>query len=265
MTEVGSTWHSEIVPGNVPGGANTSHTIMIPSLAVLLEHVPSDARHEAYEHEALENNVLGKGTEGSRRRTFRYLRELYLLRPDALLFRALRDLWPVDPLARPLLAGLCSTARDPVFRASGAAIVGAAPGELVTSAALAEAVEERYPGKYGATTLAKIGRNTFSSWEQTGHLVAGEKRAKTRVRADCRPADVAYALLLGYVDGGRGQTLFETPWTKVLDRPTAQLYELASAASQAGLIEMRRAGGVVEVGFDALLRPFETEAQGTLV
>ena len=84
---------AEIAPGDISGGPNTSHTIMVGALAALLNGVPADARFSDYERAALEGNVLGKQTDGARRRTFRYLRELYLLRPDALLFRALRDLW----------------------------------------------------------------------------------------------------------------------------------------------------------------------------
>jgi hypothetical protein len=256
---------SEIMPGDVSGGTNTSHTIVAGSLGALLEAVPADAPPTAYEHAAREANVLGKDTEGARRRTYRYLRELYLLRPDSLLFRALRDLWPVDPAARPLLAGLCALARDAVFRASSTAITDSSPGDALGSANLALVVGERFPTSYGATTLAKIGRNTFSSWEQTGHLADGGRSTKVRTRAACRPADVAYALLLGHIEGVRGRALFDTLWARVLDRPESQLMDLATSASQQGMLELRQAGGVVEVGFRELLRPFDLAGQGQLL
>jgi hypothetical protein len=75
----------EIVDGSVSGGSNTSHTIVLPALRSLLDVVPSAASFEDYAHAVLVDNVLGKATEGSRRRTFRYLRELYLLRTDAVI------------------------------------------------------------------------------------------------------------------------------------------------------------------------------------
>lgn len=190
----------------------------------------------------------------------------HLLRPDSLLFRALRDLWQLDADARPLLAGLCALARDPVFRASSSAITSTRPGDTLTSADLAVVVGEHFPDSYGAATLAKVGRNTFSSWEQTGHLDNADRPAtKLRTRATCRPADVAYALLLGHLGGARGQGLFETMWAKVLDQPPSHLLDLTSTASQYGMLEMRHAGGVIEVGFRELLRPFETEGQGQLL
>ena len=250
---------AEIVPGDVSGGTNTSHTIVISALAALLDALPAGATRAEYERAALESNLLGKQTEGGRRRTFRYLKELYLLRPDALLFRALRDLWLDDPEARPLLAGLCAFARDAVFRASSTAIVRSGPGDELTSRDLAEAVGEHFPSSYSESTLAKIGRNTFSSWEQTGHLTGAGRTMKVRTRAKCRPSNVAYALLLGHLEGARGEGLFDTLWAQMLDQPRSHLIDLAVAASQRGLVEFRHGGGVVEVSFHELLRPIEGE------
>ena len=81
---------AEIVPGEVSGGTNTSHTIVVGALTSLLDAVPPGAPRAAYQDAALEANVLGKDTDGARKRTYRYLRELYLLRPDSLLFRSSR-------------------------------------------------------------------------------------------------------------------------------------------------------------------------------
>ena len=249
----------EIAPGDRSGGTNTSHTIVVDALRSLLRAVPTGGSAFDYEHAAIDENALGKETQGARKRTFRYLRELYLLRPDSLLFRALRDVWSDDEEAQPVLACLCAVARDPVFRASSSAILSAVPGDALGSTDFAAAVGEQFPGVYGEATLAKIGRNTFSSWEQSGHLAPGAPRTKIRVRALCQPANMAYALLLGHLQGARGHALFETVWARALDRPISQLFDLAVSASQRGLIEFRHAGGVIDVGFRELLRPFEGE------
>jgi hypothetical protein len=252
----------EIVPGDVSGGPNTSHTIVVESLSALLEAVPPEASEDEYRDAVLEQNVLGKETQGSRWRTYRYLRELYLLRPESLLFRALRDLWAVEARTLPLLAGLCALARDAVFRASGGAILGRAPGEVLRSSDLAVAIDAAFPGNYGAGTLAKVGRNTFSSWEQTGHLVALQPGTKRRVSVESGPADLAYALLLGHLEGVRGAALFESPWARTLDRPVDELMGLAADASRRRMLELRAGGGVVEVGFRELLRPLDAGQRG---
>ena len=122
---------------------------------------------------------------------------------------------------------------------------------------LADAVARVYPDVYNEPTLAKIGRNTFSSWEQTGHLEPGAKHEKLRRRPVCTPSTTAYALLLGHLEGVRGEALFDTFWARVLDQPRSHLFELAAVASQRSLIDFRRSGGITEVGFTELLRPIE--------
>ncbi|WNI14278.1 hypothetical protein [Actinacidiphila sp. ITFR-21] len=248
---------SDIVAGDRAGGANTSHTIALELLGRLLATVPGGASAGDYHRAAVDDNVLGRSTLEGRRRAFRYLRELYLLDPSRLLFRALRDLWDEDPAARPLLAGLAALARDSVFRASAAAVVPAPPGTVVSSADLARAVAAAFPGSYSGASVAKIGRNTGSSWTQTGHLRG--RTGKTRVRVEARPAAAAFALLLGHVQGARGQGLFTTRWAGFLDRDAHELTALVERAGLDGYLENRSAGGVVEIGFRHLLRPFDRE------
>lgn len=247
----------EIVLGDQSGGATTSHTIVVPALQQLLSGAGVQASSADYERAVLEENVLGKDTVESRRRTLRYLRELYLLRSDALLFRALCDLWTDDPAGQPLLAGLCALARDSVFRASAPAIFASEPGDEVTSADLSETVAKTFPDSYSESTLGKIGRNTASSWEQTGHLEAIARTTKARTRAVCTPSTTAYALLLGHLEGVEGAALFDTIWARALDRPRAHLFDLAVLASQRSLIDFRHSGGITEVKFSELLRPME--------
>ncbi len=248
---------AEIARGDRSGGATTSHTIVVPALERLLSKVGTGKAAGEYEQAVLEDNVLGKDTVGARRRTLRYLRELYLLRDDSLLFRALGDLWNDDPSGQPLLAGLCALARDPVFRASAQPIFDSEPGDEVASADLAEAVSKSFNESYSDPTLAKIGRNTSSSWQQSGHLDAVARITKVRRRAVCTPATTAFALFLGHLEGVGGAALFDTLWSRALDRPRAHLMDLAVAASQRSLIDFRHSGGVIEVQFTELLRPRE--------
>jgi uncharacterized protein YndB with AHSA1/START domain len=51
-------------------------------------------------------------------------------------------------------------------------------GDEMTSSDFADAVEKVFPDAYNASTLAKIGRNTASSWEQSGHLQAIARTVK---------------------------------------------------------------------------------------
>lgn len=249
----------EIASADVRQSAITSHSIGVPELTHLLDVVPADAELEDYQRAVVDENVLALATGTGREWRFKTLRRLYLLRPDSLLFRSLRDLWAVDIEGRPTLAALCAMATDTVFRTSASVITQTSPGDEISVDDFAVAIEGVYPGAYAASTLKKAASNAYASWQQTGHLGEAQGGHKPRVRAVCRPASVAYALLLGHLQDARGEALFETLWADVLDHPPSHLYDLAFSASQHGMLEFRNAGGVVEVGFRELLRPMEGE------
>jgi hypothetical protein len=255
----------EIVSGEVSGGPSTSQTIMVSSLRRLLSEFPPDAAQSAYRSAVMDENMLGKATTRGREWAFRQLRRFYALDPQSLLFRALRDLWEYDPDGQQLLALLCALARDPVLRASAAVIVGSGPGEVVTTGDFQAAIESKFPATYKESTLRTAARNVASSWDQAGYLHQEGRRSKVRTRVHPTSAATAYALMLGYLQGGRGQALFDTLWVRVLDQGPSHLLDLTAAASQQGMLELRQAGGVIEVGFRQLLRPFDNHDQGRLL
>lgn len=247
----------EIVASDVRHSAITSQAIGVPALEVLLKAVPKYADAVAYRAAVVDQNLLGLETVSSREWRFKTLRRLYLLRPDSTLFRALRDLWNSDPDAHPLLACLCAMTQDSVFRATADFIATRPVGDEVTSAAFIAPIDDHFPGAYSRSTITATAQKAYGSWGQSGHLSDAEEGVRVRTAAVCRPENVAYALLLGHVQGHRGEALFETIWTRILDRTRSELDDLAFAASQRGMIEYRNAGGVVEVGFRELLRPME--------
>lgn len=255
----------EIVRGDVPGGPSTSQTIMVSNLQMLLAAVPLSAPAKDYRSAVLDGNVLGKQTDGGREWAFRQLRRFYALDPRSLLFRALRDLWTGDEKGHALLAVLCALARDPVLRASAAVVLSAEPGAAVGPSDFALAIENAFPGAYSESTRRTAAQNVSSSWKQSGHLRPARPTCNMRCLPECTPAALTYALLLGDLQGVRGEALFETLWAKVLDQPKSRLFDLAFGASQRGLLEFRHAGGVVEVSFHELLRPFDDDSQRQLL
>jgi hypothetical protein len=244
----------DIVDGTSPGGANTSASMLLPSLRALLASAPSTAAFADYQRQAVEYNVLGRDTFEGRRRTFRALREMYLLDPDRILFRALRDLWNEDALAQPLLAGLCLLARDSSFRATAPLVLTTRPSDSVSNAMMADVLLSTFPG-YSRSTAEKIGRNTSASWSQTGHLTG--RTNKVRALAGPTQVSMTYAMLLGYLQGLRGGPLFNSSWVEFLDVPVADREELAIDAARKGYLEYKTGGNVIEIGFRHLLRPME--------
>ena len=237
---------------NEPVGTHGSRTMMLAELRLLLAACQMSASLEEYRSAIVDENVLLKKTVTTRKDSFRRLRELYALNKNILLFRALRDLWDDDIQAQPLLALLCAVARDPLLKGTAETILAIPTGETVTPTMTTEAVNASFPNRYSPKTLKSTGQNVISSWQQAG-LLSG-KLHKVRVRAQSRPASVAYALLLGYLSGARGEALFRTLWCRLLDTPEHILHEHALAASQRGWIEYRHMGDVTEIGFRYLLR-----------
>lgn len=258
---VGRQGSTEIVTGDVPGGPSTSQTIMVSSLERLLAELPPDAVTVAYRTAVMEENALGKETTSGREWAFRQLRRFYALDPRCLLFRALRDLWKHDKTSQPLLAVLCALARDPVLRASAKVIINSDPGDDIKSGDFEAAIEEKFPGAYKKNTRRTTAQKVASSWDQSGHLHQEKPGSKLRTRVHPTPAATAYALMLGHLQGVRDQALFGTLWARLLDQPASHLMDLAAAASQAGMLEFRNSGGVVEITFYELLRPFDDAQQ----
>ena len=235
-----------------PTGTHLSSTLKLEELRSLLARRPLPGTEGAYKAAIIEQNFLGKPTATARRITFERLRELYALDPDLMVFRALYDLWDADDSAQPMIALLCSTARDPILRALTPFVLRLSAGATLTSDELAEEANLHFPGKFVPSSRLRLGRNVASSWEKAG-LLKGRK-SKTRAKPKVRPTSLAYALLLGDLCGRRGNALFATLWTTMLDAPIHELKEMAVIASRQGWIEYRAAGDVVEVSFRHLMR-----------
>lgn len=244
---------SDAQPGGFTLGSlrtTASHTIGVPHLVELLRALPADASHERYREAVVDDNVLGRPTQTGRRRSFRHLRELYLLDPARPEFAALRRLWDFDPAAQPLIAGVLAVTRDGILRASFQAIQQAPPRAVITSEDLTKAVAAVHSAGLSDSTLGKIGRNTAACWTQTGHL-AGRTR-KVRCTVEAAPPAVAYAAYLGHLAGIRGAGILGTPWAALLDLPADWTLGALRQAHTQGLLDLMVAGNVVDVAFGFL-------------
>lgn len=220
---------------------------MLDELSTLLASCTRDATYPDYAVAVVHANVLGKSTLATRQKSLRHLRELYSLRADVPVFAGLRALWWDDADARPLLAVLCATARDPLLRATADAVLGVPDGRGVGAEELAEAVGMAFPHRFTTGVRARIGRNVASSWTQSGHL--GGRTNKIRTQARATPAAAAYALYLGHLADETGSALFRTLWSRLLDVPEGSVRDLAAGASRLGWITYRSAAAMTEVTF----------------
>ena len=236
-------------------GTHTSRTMMLSELGTLLESVPGDAGRAEYLTAIIEHNALGKQTAATRKLTAQRLSELYVLDPNGTMFRVLRRFWKDDVAGRPLLALLCSLARDPLLRATAEPVLAMDPNEELSRQKITDAVRTAVGGRLNDATLDKVVRNVSSSWTQSGHLTGRSRKFRQVVRPT--PLSTAYALMLGYLEGLRGGRLFETQWAKVLDASPAELRNVATEAKRLNGLDLKSAGEVIEVGFTTVLTPQE--------
>ena len=228
-------------------GPHISRTMMLDEISRCLDVLPPKASRADYRSAIVEQNILGKSTEATRKESFRRLRELYALEPAVPLFGVFRQLDTTDPTARPLLSLLLTCARDPLLRSTISVILGAREGDSLGAEHFDAALEKAFPGHLKAKIRATTARNIASTWEQSGHLLG--KMAKTRSRVSARPAALVMALILGTLQDVHGAALFGTAWCQILDLNAVQAQALAAQAHREGLLDLRAVGAVVEVTF----------------
>ena len=240
------------------GGAHSSRTMMLEELGTLLSYIGRfDAKKTEYLRAIDEENCLGKRSGKTRALTCRHLVDLYSLDSSNLLYRALLFFWQRDSSGQPLLALLCAYARDAILRSSMSFILRFPEGETIPREALEEFIDKKEPSRFSKATLKSTVRNINSTWTKSGHLTG--RARKIRSQATPTAGSVSYALLLGYLIGARGELLFQTEYTNLLDCSFDKAVELAEEASRKGWIVFKRVGDVIEVLFPNLINEQEME------
>lgn len=229
------------------GGSHISRTMMLAEMSIVLDTVPLGSSFDFYRAAIIERNILGKGTDSTRQKSLRHLRELYGLSEVVPLFTVLRRMYLADPQGLPLFAFLCAWSRDPLLRSTTPAISPIPEGTEVRSDSLARAIAEEFPGQYSELNQKKIARNAASSWTQSGHLVGRAQKIRRRVQPTVGP--VAMALWLGDIGGFHGAACFSSPWCRLLDLSADQARIRAMEAHRHGLLTMRAVGEIVELTF----------------
>ena len=239
------------------GCVHMSRTMMLKELTSLLDSVPEKATHESYISAIIADNCLGKRSGVTRKLSAKYLSGLYILNLDKALFRAFRFFWQRDEQARPLISLLFTYVRDAILRQSAEYILTLQVGAVAHKAEMEQFIERKFPDRFSDGMLQSLVRNIRSTWTQSGHIAG--RLIKIRSQAEATAGAVAYALLLGYLTGSRGESLFATEYARLLDCPFVRSIELAEAASRRGWIVFKRVGTVIEVLFPNLLTEQEME------
>ena len=233
---------------NNRSGTHTSRTMMLDEIRILLSYVnDNEAEKSEYQRVIEHENCLSKRSGKTRNLTFRHLVELYALDPTVPLYQVMHYFWNRDTNSQPLIALLCAYARDPILRMSAPLILDTPQGSTITRVAMEEYIDKLEPGRFSNATLKSTAQNINSTWTKSGHL--NGRIHKIRSKPIPSAGSVSYALFLGYISGYRGESLFQTDFSKLLDSSFEQMSALAENASRKGWIVFKRVGDVIEVLF----------------
>ena len=240
------------------GSIHTKRTMMLKELIDVFNFVQDPrAAPSEYHNAVYAENCTGKKTVTSRRYTSQYLRKLYILNPSFCIFRAMRFFWDRDVDGRKLTAFLCVFARDSILRKINDYVLGLPLNSIASKKDLHAYIDRIFPGRFSPLMTASLGRNLLSSWTQAGYLDGRSK--KIRKSPKITPASVAFALFLGYLSGKRGEMLFSSRYSKILDYSIDLTINMAENASSRGWLVFKRVGDVMEVAFPNLLTSEEME------
>jgi len=231
-------------------GTHSSRTLMLSELRSVLDHTAGGSDRAAYKNSVVEENCLGKPTASTRRLSFQRLSELYSLDPQVTLFRLLRRLWAMDTGSQPQLAILVALARDPLLRCSAPVVLNLKVGEEFSRTDAEGALRTGTEGRLNDSILAKVVRNCASSWAQAGHLHGRTFKHRQQIKPHF--VSVTMALAVGFTAGIRGESLFSSPWMRVLDADPATARNLALEAKRAGLIDLRISDKIVDLQLERL-------------
>jgi hypothetical protein len=142
--------------------------------------------------------------------------------------------------------------------ATAEVVVGLPLGAEYQRLAVREALERAVGERFNEATMDKVVRNAASSWSQSGHLAG--RTFKHRHKVEPTPAVIAFAVYLAHAAGFRGEDIFTTGWLGVLDCGSQCALGLAGAAKKMGLLDLKMAGGVLELNLDRL-DPLFTESR----
>lgn len=238
-------------------GPHAARTMMLDDLRTLLASTGPEATRADYSVEVIDRNGLGKPTRKARELAFKHLASLYALEPSNPMFRALRQLWPRNEAAQPMLALAVALARDPLLRSTQPCIMAQPIGTPMPRSMMEDCINANFPKRFSVASVKSFAQNVQGTWTAAG-LLQGRKR-KTRALPASHPESAAMLLFLGYLEGRTGQRLFSSEWLGVLGVSQSELEALASKAAERDLLDFLNAGGVKELRFKGYLSAEEEQ------
>jgi len=222
---------------------------MFAELFKVMDHGNENDNHM----DSLHQNVINKATQSGISKTSRYLKSLYDFDLSKPGFKAFKHFWNIsDEKEKPILAIIYAIGKDYLLAESITVLNNIKPGYKVSVEKLEENIESHYPQKYSDNTRRSLAQNIASSWKQAGFITGKIKNIRTQ--PDINYLVVAFAFLMAYLNGIRGDFILKSNWVKALSLDENTIRSLAIEASKRDLLQYQFAGNVTSITFTNLLK-----------
>ena len=226
---------------------HTGRTMMFKELSKVMDHAIIDDRYI----DSLNQNIANKKTKSNQGYTNGKLKKLYVFNMQYLPFKLFKYFWQIcEAKDKPVATLLYALGEDNLLGESYPVIVSTKPGDKVTIEKLEENIEALHPGLYTENTRKSAAQNVASSWKQAGFITGKVKNIRTQPHIGYHA--VAFAFLMAYCNGDRGDFIMTSKWSKALCLGDSQLRELAVEAAKRDLLQYQYAGSVTAISFNNL-------------
>jgi hypothetical protein len=231
---------------------HTSRTIMFAELSEVMSFEGKGSDYLAI----MEDNVFNKRTESNKKKTIRYLTQLYGFNRNDDPFKAFEEYWyKAKEESRPLLAFVYALSRDYLLQES-VAFVKAVPYENKANIeGFDHNISRQHPDRFSPKTLRSVAQNIASSWKQAGFIEGKMKNIRKENTPDYLV--VAFALLLAYLQGLRGDFMLEDICVKSLDVEKETLFNLIKTAADYDLLQYNHSGSTMVITFNNFSKAVE--------
>lgn len=208
---------------------------------------------------SLDQNITNKATKTNREITNRLLRKLYGFDTRSPAFLCFHHFWQITGDGeKPLLAILFALGNDYLLNESLPVVLNTPAGEKVKVESFEENLEKLHPRRFSAISRTAIAQRLASSWKQAGYITGKVKSIRSKTQPGYLV--VAFALLLSYLHGDRGDYILASKWAKALDLSEERLRELAFEAAKRDLLSYQFSGEVTTISFQNLLNKLNIHA-----
>ena len=225
------------------GGAHQSKTMMLAEVESLFS--TGDTNANSLKIAAIEDNIMGKSTENTRRITYRHLSSLYGFSDQRPITKVMMGLWPLDREGHALLTLLVALARDPLLRDTAKLVLETPVGQSLQRSNFEEALFSAHPDRFSYKMVHSMAKNCASTWTHSSHLSGRAKKIRQHVSAT--PHATALAALCATAAGYGGPAILASVWMKALELSPEQALDQMRRAESLGLARVRSAGDVTEI------------------